>query len=121
MPHFAIIPFNIRLPVSDKCIIFQQENASATERFLRELQEQFRCKESNSETGGKGYSSQISMKTLYTDYSIGSMRDQDFEFIILESALENIVNKFKKLKFPYRLIVFDFYISKRFKFEILFS
>ena len=40
------------------------------------------------------------MKTLYTDCNIGNMRDQDFEFIILESALENIVNKFKKLNFP---------------------
>ena len=35
------------------------------------------------------------MKTLYTDYNIGNKRNQDFEFIILESALENIVNKFK--------------------------
>ena len=47
-----------------------------------------------------GLTSQISMKTLYTDFSIGNMRDQDFEFIILESALDNIVSKFKKLNFP---------------------
>ena len=47
-----------------------------------------------------GLTSQISMRTLYTDFSIGNMRDQDFEFIILESALDNIVSKFKKLNFP---------------------
>ena len=41
------------------------------------------------------------MKTLYTDYNIGNMKDQEFEFIVLESALENIINKFKKLNFPF--------------------
>jgi len=79
---------------SERCIIFQpEEHASATDRFIRELKEQFRCK-TNSEV--PGLTSQISMKTLYTDFSIGNMRDQDFEFIILESALDNIVSKFKR-------------------------
>ena len=53
-----------------------------------------------------GYSTQISMKTLYTDYNIGNKRNQDFEFIILESALENIVNKFKyKLSFYFLYLI----------------
>ena len=58
-----------------------------------ELKDQFRCKTPE-------LCSQVSMKTLYTDYNIGNMKDQDFEFIVLESALENIINKFKKLNFP---------------------
>ena len=60
-----------------------------------ELKDQFRCKVTPE------LSSQVSMKTLYTDYNIGNMKDQDFEFIVLESALENIINKFKKLNFPH--------------------
>ena len=59
-----------------------------------ELKDQFRCKTPE-------LSSQVSMKTLYTDYNIGNMKDQEFEFIVLESALENIINKFKKLNFPF--------------------
>ena len=41
------------------------------------------------------YSSQLSMKTLYIESNIGNMGNQDFEFLILESALENVVNKFR--------------------------
>ena len=59
-----------------------------------ELKDQFRCKTKTPEL-----SSEVSMKTLYTDYNIGNMKDQDFEFIVLESALENIINKFRKLNF----------------------
>ena len=78
---------------SAKCIIFNPEE-NATARFIMELKDQFRCKTPE-------LSSQVSMKTLYTDYNIGNMKDQDFEFIVLESALENIINKFKKLNFPF--------------------
>ena len=45
---------------------------------------------------------QISMQTLYIDSNIGNMTNQDFEFVILESALANIVNKFR-----YKDILFD--------------
>ena len=66
-----------------------------------ELKDQFRCKTPE-------LCSQVSMKTLYTDYNIGNMKDQDFEFIVLESALVNIINKFKKLNFPQH---FSFFVS----------
>ena len=80
---------------SEKCIIFNPEENN-TARFIMELRDQFRCHQVNQEL-----SSQLSMKTLYTDYNIGNMKDQEFEFIVLESALENIINKFKKLNFPF--------------------
>ena len=81
------------LNFSEKCIIFNPEE-NATARFIMELKDQFRCKTPE-------LCSQVSMKTLYTDYNIGNMKDQEFEFIVLESALENIINKFKKLNFPF--------------------
>ena len=80
---------------SEKCIIFNPEE-NATARFIMELKDQFRCSQVTPEL-----CSQVSMKTLYTDHNIGNMKDQEFEFIVLESALENIINKFKKLNFPF--------------------
>ena len=65
--------------------------------FVQSLKEQFRVREMFSSHGR-----QISMQTLYIDSNIGNMTNQDFEFVILESALANIVNKFR-----YKDILFD--------------
>ena len=69
--------------VSDHCIIFNHDQDVC-------LKEQFRQREMFTSHGR-----QISMQTLYIDSNIGNMTNQDFEFVILESALTNIVNKFR--------------------------
>ena len=85
---------NIRLLCfSDHCIIFNPED-HATQRFIKCLKEQFRLKQILATKDG--YGSQISMKTLYIASNIGNMCNQDFEFVILETALEFIVKKFKR-------------------------
>ena len=77
--------------VSDHCIIFNPDE-NATKMFVRSLKEQFRQREMFTSHGR-----QISMQTLYIDSNIGNMTNQDFEFVILESALTNIVNKFRSI------------------------
>ena len=75
--------------VSDHCVILNPDE-NATKMFVRSLKEQFRLREMFTSHGR-----QISMQTLYIDSNIGNMTNQDFEFVILESALANIVNKFR--------------------------
>ena len=77
---------------SDRCLVFNP-HAHATKRFVLSLKEQFRLAASRLVVSGD--SCQMSMKTLYIDSNIGNLTNQEFEFVILESALANIVNKFR--------------------------
>ena len=76
---------------SDRCLVFNP-HAHATKRFVLSLKEQFRLAAQRLVSGD---SCGMSMKTLYIDSNIGNLTNQEFEFVILESALANIVNKFR--------------------------
>jgi len=73
----------------EKCLIFNPDE-NATKSFISELTEQFKAGENELRN------TDCSMRMLYLDSYISNVRDQDFEFVILESALENIVNKFRR-------------------------
>ena len=77
---------------SDRCLIFNPEE-NATRKFISELNEQFKTGESELRNG---LNSDSSMRMLYLDSYISNVRDQDFEHVILESALENVVHKFRR-------------------------
>lgn len=84
--HIKLICF------SDRCLIFNPEE-NATEKFISELNEQFKAGENELRNGTN---LDPSMRMLYLDSYISNVRDQDFEHIILESALENVVHKFRR-------------------------
>ena len=86
---FFVVVLTDRAAPSDHCVIFNPDE-NATKVFVQSLREQFRLREMFTSHGR-----QISMQTLYIDSNIGNMTNQDFEFVILESALANIVNKFR--------------------------
>ena len=85
---------NIRLLCfKDRCIVFNPED-HATNMFINCLKDQFKLKTMLSSSAGD-FSSQISMKTLYIANNLGNMCNQEFEFVVLETALEFIVKKFR--------------------------
>ena len=82
--------FSDFLYFSDKCVIFNPDD-NASQRFIQILKEQFRINNLFITDSHK----HLSMKALYIDSFLGNMSNQEFEFVILETALENIVNKFR--------------------------
>ena len=67
----------------EKCLIFNPEE-NATKSFISELTEQFKT----------GDTTDYSMRML--DGFMNKGRKDDFEFVILESALDILINKFRK-------------------------
>ena len=72
---------------SEKCLIINPEER-ATQYFINGLKEQFKStKHESSKTGAE-----FTIKLLHQK----SVQYQDFEQIILETALENVVQKFRR-------------------------
>ena len=69
----------------EKCLIFNPEE-NGTKMFISELIEQFK----------RGANNDYSSMVLYPGNYISIDGDQDYEIVILEIALENIVNKFRR-------------------------
>lgn len=86
MEHIKLVCF------SERCLIFNPEH-NATQKFINELKEQFKDGEDEFKVDNN---SEPSMRLLYLDSCINNVRDQEFEHVILESALENVVNKFRR-------------------------
>jgi len=77
---------------SDRCLIFNPEE-NAAQKFVTELIEQFKAGENGLQSNAN---LDNSMRMLYLESDISNVRDQDFEHIILECALENVVHKFRR-------------------------
>jgi len=87
MEHIKLICF------SDRCLIFNPGD-KATQRFVDEINDQFRA------AGSDSSSLDTSLRMRWSPGggldTICNVRTQDFEHVILESALENVVNKFRR-------------------------
>jgi len=86
MEHIKLVCF------SDKCLILNPDD-KATQNFIYGLKMQFHCEESvpvHEET--LQLNTDSSMRLLYQK----SVQDLDFEHVILENALENVVRKFRR-------------------------
>lgn len=89
MEHIKLICF------SDHCLIFNPGD-KATQRFVEEINDQFRV----ANPVGSFSSSDSSLKIRWGPTgqldTICNVKTQEFEHVILESALENVVNKFRR-------------------------
>jgi len=85
MEHIRLICF------SDKCIILNPED-KATQNFIFGLKMQFRCEDGQQCHDDSRVKADTSMRLLYQK----SVQDLDFEHVILENALENVVRKYRR-------------------------
>lgn len=86
MEHIKLLCF------SDKCLILNPDD-KATQNFICGLKMQFHCEDSPPLPDDYSrLNADSSMRLLYQK----SVQDLDFEHVILENALENIVRKFRR-------------------------
>jgi len=86
MEHIKLVCF------SDKCLILNPDD-KATQNFIYGLKMQFHCVESLPvHEESLRLNTDSSMRLLYQK----SVQDLDFEHVILENALENVVRKFRR-------------------------
>jgi len=76
---------------SDRCLIMNPEDKS-NRKLIYDIKMQLLCEEGSSHVTGDRVSTESSMRSLYQK----STDSLDFEHVILENALENIVCKFRK-------------------------